>query len=73
MLFRSPGGKPWTGRTTGLAVTAAILLGACGLTAPRGNEGYADLDSPGILDTDRKIALSIGPAVLRFAARHLIA
>jgi hypothetical protein len=39
--------------------------------APRGNEGFADLDTLGVFDTDRKIALSIGPTILHFAARHL--
>ena len=47
------------------------LLTGCGLTAPRGSEGFADLDSLGIRDTDHVISLSIGPALLRFAARHV--
>ncbi len=59
------------GWRTGLPALLALVLGACGLTAPRGNEGFADLDSLGMFDTDRKIALSVGPTVLRFAARHL--
>ena len=55
-----------------LAVLAfALTLTACGLTAPRGSEGYADLESLGLSDTDRVLSLSIGPAVLRFAARHV--
>jgi hypothetical protein len=49
----------------------ALLLAGCGLTAPRGNEGFADLDSLGIHDTDRVMTISIGPALLRFAARHV--
>lgn len=54
-------------------VSAAILLTltACGLTAPRSGPGYADLASPGIWDTDREFALSLGPTVLRFAASHI--
>ena len=48
-----------------------LLLSACGLTAPRSDPGYANLDSPGVLDTDRELALSIGPTLLRFAANHL--
>ena len=48
-----------------------LLLGACGLMAPRNNEGYAELDSLGVFDTDRSMALSIGPTILHFAARHL--
>jgi len=50
-----------------------LLLGlsACGLTAPRSNEGFANLDSPGMNDTHRTMAISIGPTVLHFAARHI--
>lgn len=54
-----------------LALMAALLLGGCGLTAPRSSQGFADLDSLGIADTDRVLALSIGPALLHFAARHV--
>jgi hypothetical protein len=46
-----------------------LLLSACGLTAPRGNDGYAELDSLGVFDTDRVMSLSLGPTVLHFAAR----
>ena len=51
--------------------TLALALAGCGLTAPRNNDGYADLDSLGLLDTDRVMTLSIGPALLRFAANHV--
>jgi hypothetical protein len=54
-----------------LVVLTSLQLGACGLTAPRSDEGFADLDSLGIFDTDRKMALSIGPTILNFAARHV--
>lgn len=56
------------------AILAAVLLltlCGCGVTAPRGSDGYADLDSLGIADTDRVMTLSIGPALLRFAAAHV--
>lgn len=53
-----------------LALTA-FVLSSCGITAPRGNEGFANLDSPGIADTDRTISLSLGRTTLRFAARFL--
>lgn len=59
---------------TSKAVTlllGCLALSACGLTAPRSGPGYAELGSPGILDTDREIALSIGPTLLRFAASHI--
>jgi len=52
-------------------LAAALLLSACGLTAPRSSDGFADLDSLGIADTDRVFALSVGPALLRFAAAHV--
>lgn len=49
---------------------AAVLLSGCGLTAPRSNAGYADLDSLGLFDVDNTLTLSIGPSLLRFAAKH---
>jgi hypothetical protein len=49
----------------------ALSLGGCGITAPRSSEGFADLDSLGLADTDRVLTLSIGPALLRFAANHI--
>lgn len=54
-----------------LAVVLLLSLVACGFTAPRSNEGYADLDSLGMMDTDRVISLSLGPAVLHFAASFI--
>lgn len=49
----------------------SLALAACGLTAPRSSEGYADLESLGMSDTDRVLSLSIGPALLHFAAGHI--
>jgi len=54
-----------------LILASALLMAGCGLTAPRSNAGFADLDSLGITDTDLVLTLSIGPALLRFAARHV--
>lgn len=51
----------------GAMLLALLCLSACGLTAPRSNEGYANLDSLGVLDTDRELALSIGPTLIRIA------
>lgn len=48
-----------------------VTLSACGLTAPRSSEGYADLESLGVRDTNNVMTLSIGPALLRFAASHV--
>lgn len=48
-----------------------FLISACGITAPRSNEGYADLESLGMHDTDRVMNLSIGPTLLYFAARFI--
>lgn len=49
----------------------AVLLSACGLTAPRSSEGFADLESLGVRDTNSVMTLSLGPSVLRFAASHI--
>ena len=54
-----------------LMTVLLILLAGCGLTAPRSSDGFADLDSLGIADTDRVMSLSLGPTVLRFAASHI--
>lgn len=54
-----------------LAGALGLVLGGCGLMAPRGDDGFADLDSLGMGDTDRTLALSIGPTLLNFAARHV--
>lgn len=54
-----------------LPVLLLVLLTACGITAPRSNAGYADLDSLGINDTDRVISISIGPTLLNLAARYI--
>jgi hypothetical protein len=55
-----------------LGVTSLVIaLSACGLTAPRSSEGFADLESLGMRDTDNVMTLSIGPALLRFAANHV--
>jgi len=55
-----------------LLISAALILSCCGITAPRSNEGYANLDSPGMNDTDRIMTISLGPTVLRFAARFMV-
>lgn len=46
-------------------------LSACGLTAPRGNDGFAELGSLGNSDVDHVMTLSIGPALLHFAASQV--
>jgi hypothetical protein len=52
-------------------VLTAFLLSSCGITAPRSNDGYANLDSPGMSETNRTMSLSLGPTVLRFAAKFM--
>jgi len=53
------------------AACSMLLLSACGITAPRSNDGFADLESLGMRDTDRVINLSIGPTLLHFAAAYI--
>jgi hypothetical protein len=61
--------KKWAGPLrTGLLSGTILVLSACGIMAPRSNEGFANLDSLGMLDTDRTMALSIGPTMLNIAA-----
>lgn len=52
-------------------ILIAFVLSSCGITASRSNEGYANLDSPGVSDTNRTMSLSLGKTTLRFAARFL--
>ncbi len=63
------GHSTWTSPArAGFLSIFTLLMVACGITAPRSNEGYADLDSLGVFDTDRTMALSIGPTLIKFAA-----
>jgi hypothetical protein len=48
-----------------------VLLSACGITAPRNSDGFADLESLGMRDTNRVVNLSIGPTLLHFAAAYI--
>lgn len=66
---RSGGSLKWLSLLTGSVLL--VLLCACGITAPRSNDGYADLESPGIRDTNRVVNLSIGPTLLHFAATYI--
>ncbi len=52
-------------------LSCALSLVGCGITASHSNEGFAELDSPGIFDTDNSVSLSIGPTLLHFAAAHI--
>lgn len=60
-----------TGSKWPVPILAALILSSCGITAPRSNDGYANLDSPGISETNRTMSISLGPTVLRFAARFM--
>lgn len=53
------------------ALSCLLLISACGLTAPSRSNGYANLESLGMRDTDRVMNISIGPTLLRFAAKHI--
>jgi len=59
------------GAVLALLACVTLLISACGITAPRSNDGYADLESLGMRDTNRLISLSIGPTLLHFAARYM--
>ena len=72
---KAPPPSLWSGklRRAGLLVLMCTTLftSACGITAPRSNEGYADMESLGMHDTDRVMSLSLGPTLLHFAARYI--
>lgn len=68
--------RNWTSplRSRSLQLTASLsilLLSACGITAPRSSDGFADLESLGMRDTDQVVNLSIGPTLLHFAAAYI--
>ena len=58
-------------RTPITAFFMVLALSACGLTAPQSNDGFADLESLDANHVDTTMVLSIGPTLLRFAARHM--
>jgi len=66
--YRLSSNKLWA---TLLLTLTVLMVSACGITAPRGNDGYANLDSPGMNETDRTMTISLGPTVLWFAAKFM--
>ncbi|MEO1078756.1 MAG: DUF4252 domain-containing protein [Pseudomonadota bacterium] len=57
--------------TRALAVLSLSCgLGACGVTASSTNPGFADISVPRDAGLKRDTSISIGPALLGFAARH---
>jgi hypothetical protein len=49
-------------------LSVCLILGACGISGNlRGDPGYAAFESPGMRDTDRSFALSLGPLPLKLA------
>lgn len=54
-----------------VVLVCGLSMAACGITASRSSEGFADLETLGIADTERVLTLSIGPALLRFAASQM--
>lgn len=66
--MRNSGGVMF--RSLGLVVLL-LAVTACGITAPSRSDGFADLESLGVLDVDRTMSVSIGPSLLRFVARHM--
>jgi len=53
--------------TLTLAALAALLTG-CGITGNyRNDPGFAEFDSPGLLDTDREFGISLGALPLGLA------
>ena len=63
--------KPTSKYLVSLLVVLTLLLSGCGITAPRSNDGFADLDSLGFEDTDMTLSLSFGPILLHLAASFI--
>jgi hypothetical protein len=64
-------GKLRTALLGSALLALSATLSACGITAPQSSEGFAELDSLGVFDTDNSMTLSIGPTLLHFAASHI--
>ncbi|TDG15936.1 DUF4252 domain-containing protein [Seongchinamella unica] len=54
-----------------LVLTACLCLAGCGITAPDGNAGFADVQTLDWRHTDQRVSLSIGPGLLSLAARFV--
>ena len=54
-----------------LLLLSFVCLSGCGVTAPKSNDGFADLDGFSWADVDTVTTISIGPSVLRFAAAFM--
>ena len=54
-----------------VAGLSVFWLSACGIMAPKSSDGFADLESLGMRDTNRVVNLSIGPTLLHFAAMYV--
>jgi hypothetical protein len=54
-----------------VAGLSVLWLSACGIMAPKSSDGFADLESLGMRDTNRVVNLSIGPTLLHFAAMYV--
>jgi hypothetical protein len=54
-----------------LLTLTVFMTTACGITASRSYDGYANLDSPGMNDTDRTMTISLGRTTLWFAAKFM--
>lgn len=53
-----------------LLLVATVLAG-CGVTAPSRNPGYVQFDAPKQSGLKTDTAISLGPRLLKFAARHV--
>jgi hypothetical protein len=53
------------------ALGLVVILTGCGMTAPSGNPGFADVDPPSGRGLSTDIALSLGPRLLRLAAAQI--
>ena len=49
----------------------ATLMVGCGVTASSRNPGYVQFDTPEHIGLESDTSISLGPQLLRFAARHM--
>ena len=51
-------------------VALAVMLAGCGITASSNNPGYVHFETPEHTGLKSGTSISLGPSVLRFAAKH---
>ena len=58
-------------KLNGVALLLVLAITGCGVTAPKRNAGFADLDALSYRDVDTTMTLSLGPTLLGIAVQFM--